>query len=165
MMSNLPYENGPYPDASRRLLRPAPLLTFRDQDARANPQAASSARRPSVVPGPDGQPLTMADLPSPDTRRWIARRKAEVIAAIAGDLLTEVEACRRYGLSPEELALWRQSIARGGVAALRITRIQVYREQFTRRERTTAHFEPQATVGTSSPNDAPQKTGNADSRQ
>ena len=34
------------------------------------------------VPAPDGSPLTVADLPAPDTKRWVIRRKAEVIAAV-----------------------------------------------------------------------------------
>ena len=40
--------------------------------------------RPRVkyVIGPDGSPLTIADLPAPGTRRWVIRRKAEVVAAL-----------------------------------------------------------------------------------
>ena len=37
--------------------------------------------RVSYVIGPDGSPLTLADLPPPSTRRWVIRRKAEVVAA------------------------------------------------------------------------------------
>ena len=39
--------------------------------------------RPRVkyVIGPDGSPLTIADLPAPGTKRWVIRRKAEVVAA------------------------------------------------------------------------------------
>ena len=62
--------------------------------------------RPTEVPGPLGQPITLESLPPPDTRRWVLRRKAEVIAAIRGGLLTAAEACARYRLSPEELELW-----------------------------------------------------------
>jgi len=44
----------------------------------------SDAMRPRVkyVIGPDGSPLTVADLPPPSTRRWVIRRKAEVVAAV-----------------------------------------------------------------------------------
>ena len=31
------------------------------------------------VIGPDGSPLTIADLPAPGTMRWVIRRKAEVV--------------------------------------------------------------------------------------
>jgi hypothetical protein len=58
----------------------------------------------------------------------VVRRKAEVIAAIRGGLLTAAEACARYRLSPEELELWQDSIDRAGVPGLRVTRIQLYRD-------------------------------------
>jgi Protein of unknown function (DUF1153) len=37
---------------------------------------------------PDGSPLTIADLPPPGTKRWVIRRKAEVVAAVGGGLLS-----------------------------------------------------------------------------
>jgi hypothetical protein len=60
--------------------------------------------RPRVkyVIGPDGSPLTIADLPAPGTRRWFIRRKAEVVAAVRGGLLSLEEACTRYTLTVEE---------------------------------------------------------------
>ena len=64
----------------------------------------TDAHRPRVkyVIGPDGSPLTIADLPSVATRRWVIRRKAEVVAAVRGGLLSLEEACRRYTLTVEE---------------------------------------------------------------
>ena len=91
-------------------------------------EAAGGPARPEQVPGPDGCPLTLQSLPSPDIRRWVVRRKAEVLAAIRGGLLSEAEACARYRLSPEELELWRESLARDGIPGLRVTRIQLYRD-------------------------------------
>ena len=41
-------------------------------------------------------------LPPITTRRWVARRKAEVIAAVHAGMLSALEACRRYRLTPEE---------------------------------------------------------------
>ena len=41
----------------------------------------------SVV-GPSGTALTLDDLPAPDTKRWVIRRKAEVVAAVRGGLLS-----------------------------------------------------------------------------
>ena len=55
--------------------------------------------RVSYVIGPDGSPLTMSDLPAPGTKRWVIRRKAEVVAAVRGGLLSLDEACRRYTLT------------------------------------------------------------------
>ena len=86
--------------------------------------------RPRVkyVIGPDGSPLTIADLPPKTTRRWVIRRKAEVVAAVRGGLLSLEEACNRYTLTVEEFLSWQQSIDRHGLAGLRTTRIQQYRQ-------------------------------------
>lgn len=78
--------------------------------------------------GPDGSVLTPANLPPADTKRWVIRRKAEVVCAVAGDLLTVDEACRRYNLSKEEFNSWRRSVERHGFAGLRTTQSQRYRE-------------------------------------
>jgi Protein of unknown function (DUF1153) len=85
--------------------------------------------RPRVkyVLGPDGSQLTIADLPPPGTKRWVIRRKAEV-AAVRGGLLSLVEACSRYTLTVEEFLAWQSSIDRHGLAGLRTTRIQQYRQ-------------------------------------
>ena len=84
--------------------------------------------RVSYVIGPDGSPLTLADLPPPGTMRWVIRRKAEVVAAVRGGLLTLEDACRRYTLTVEEFLAWQYSIDRHGLAGLRTTRIQQYRQ-------------------------------------
>ena len=83
--------------------------------------------RVRYVIGPDGSPLTVADLPPKDTKRWVIRRKAEVVAAVRGGLLTLDEACERYSLTNEEFIGWQQSIDRHGMAGLRTTRLQQYR--------------------------------------
>ena len=79
------------------------------------------------VIGPDGSPLTIADLPPGSTRRWVIRRKAEVVAAVRGGLLSLEEACARYTLTVEEFLSWQSSIDEYGLAGLRTTRIQQYR--------------------------------------
>jgi hypothetical protein len=60
--------------------------------------------KPTVkqVIGPDGRRLTLADLPLLDTKRWVIRRKAEVVAAVRGGLLSLEEACSRYALNSDE---------------------------------------------------------------
>ena len=85
--------------------------------------------RPRVkyVLGPDGSPLTMADLPSTSTKRWVIRRKAVVVAAVRGGLLNLEEACERYTLTVEEFLSWQMSIDQHGLAGLRTTKIQKYR--------------------------------------
>ena len=44
----------------------------------------------------------MAELPPPNTKRWVIRRKAAVVAAVRVGEITVEEACRRYQLSEEE---------------------------------------------------------------
>lgn len=82
----------------------------------------------NYVIGPDGSPLTVADLPPPDTKRWVIRRKAEVVAAVRGGLISLDDACRRYTLTVEEFLSWQRSIERHGLAGLRATRVQQYRQ-------------------------------------
>ncbi|MFC3052981.1 CtrA inhibitor SciP [Kordiimonas pumila] len=77
--------------------------------------------------GPTGRPLSLADLPPQDTERWVIRRKAEVVAAVQGGLLTLEDACSRYSLSVEEFLSWQQAIHKNGMPGLRTTRIQKYR--------------------------------------
>lgn len=84
-------------------------------------------RKENYVIGPDGSPLTLADLPKPETHRWVIRRKAEVVAAVRGGLLSLEDACERYRLTVEEFLGWQRSIDRHGLAGLRTTRIQQYR--------------------------------------
>jgi hypothetical protein len=79
------------------------------------------------VIGPDGSPLTIRDLPTSDTTRWVVRRKAQVVAAVRGGLLSMDEVCDRYRLTVEEFLSWQRSIDRDGLAGLRVTRIQEYR--------------------------------------
>ncbi len=81
----------------------------------------------SYVIGPDGTPLTIADLPEPGTKRWVIRRKAEVVAAVRGGLITLEDACTRYSLSVEEFLAWQRQIDKYGLAGLRTTRTQQYR--------------------------------------
>jgi len=84
--------------------------------------------RPKYVLGPDGSPLTIADLPAPGTTRWVIRRKAQVVAAVRGGLLSMEEACSRYMLTVDEFLSWQSSLQLHGLAGLRTTRIQQYRQ-------------------------------------
>ena len=86
--------------------------------------------RVASVIGPMGEILTLNTIPPPTTTRWVSRRKAEVVAAIDGGLLTIDDACERYRLSLEELASWRRALDRAGVPGLRATRIHHYRDEF-----------------------------------
>ena len=86
------------------------------------------------VIGPDGRRLTLADLPLPDTKRWVIRRKAEVVAAVRGGLLSLEEACSRYALNSDEVLSWQHCIDCFGIAGLRTTRTQFYLRSVARPE-------------------------------
>lgn len=80
-----------------------------------------------AVRGPEGSPITLADLPPPGTKRWVIRRKAEVVAGVRAGLLSLEEACQRYTLSTEEFLSWQRLIDKHGLRGLRVTRLQDYR--------------------------------------
>jgi hypothetical protein len=100
---------------------------------KASSQPPSEMGSPEWVIGPRGEKLTLASLPPTSTKWWNARRKAEVVAAVEGGLLTETQACERYQLSLEELAAWQCAIERSGWDGLRVTRLQYYRALWARR--------------------------------
>ncbi len=88
--------------------------------------AQLSSAEPSVI-GPEGMPLTLASLPPPNTERWVARRKAELVSAVRGGLLSLEDACERYNLSMEEFLSWQRQVDKHGMRGLRVTRLQSYR--------------------------------------
>lgn len=73
------------------------------------------------------EPLTMENLPPPNIRRWITRRKAEVVAAVRTGLLSLDEACVRYGITIEEFLSWQRLLDEHGLQGLRATRLKEYR--------------------------------------
>lgn len=84
--------------------------------------------RPQAVIGPLGETLTLAALPPADCNRWTPRRKAEVVAAVNGGLLTIAEARARYNLTSEEFAGWQRAVVRSGLPGLRATQARFYRK-------------------------------------
>lgn len=91
--------------------------------------ANAERERLSHVIGPDGAPMSLDDLPPPDTKRWVIRRKAEVVAGVRSGLISLEEACRRYTLSVEEFLSWQRLIESHGLRGLRTTRLQDYRRR------------------------------------
>jgi len=87
-----------------------------------------NSERPSRPNGPTGKPLTVKSLPSPDTKRWVISRKAEVVSAVRNGLIDLDDACERYRLSTEEFLNWEQLMVAHGLRGLRVTRTQAYRQ-------------------------------------
>jgi hypothetical protein len=94
--------------------------------------ALPQTRLAGPVIGPAGHPITRGDLPPAGTHRWVIRRKAEVVAAVRGGLITLEEACELYKLSVEEFLSWQRAIDKHGILGLRTTRIQIYRQAIER---------------------------------
>jgi hypothetical protein len=84
-------------------------------------------RGAAMVLGPSGKPIAFGDLPPPSTKRWVMRRKAEVVAGVRAGLLSLEEACERYTLSVEEFLSWQKLVDQHGVRGLRATQLQKYR--------------------------------------
>jgi hypothetical protein len=85
----------------------------------ANIDPFDVAAEPSAAP---------VELPPANTKRWVVRRKAVVVAAVRSGALSLQDACRRYHLSVEEFLAWQSAIDRYGVPGLRVTRLQIYRD-------------------------------------
>ncbi|ETA51565.1 DUF1153 domain-containing protein [Ponticoccus alexandrii] len=83
---------------------------------------------PRAVKLPDGTVMTRADLPPSETRRWVASRKAAVVKAVQNGLLSPDQARDRYSLSEEELLEWVRAATEHGEDALKVTRVQKYRQ-------------------------------------
>lgn len=76
----------------------------------------------AINPQGPNLPCPMAeDLPPDNTVRWIARRKAVVVAAVQHGMISEDEACKRYSLTSEELESWEKSLVAHGVQGLKAT--------------------------------------------
>ncbi len=82
---------------------------------------------PVYVALPDGTILSRSDLPSVKTMRWVARRKATVVTAVAAGMISRDEALEMYGLSGEEFDGWVRAMTTHGRNALRVTKLQDYR--------------------------------------
>lgn len=83
---------------------------------------------PRSVTLADGSVMSRADLPPPETRRWVASRKAAVVRGVVYGLITQSEALERYGISDDEFMEWLRAVTEYGEAALKATALQKYRQ-------------------------------------
>ena len=67
------------------------------------------------------------ELPPPNTKRWVARRKAAVVTAVHNGRITLEEALQLYQLTEEEYRSWGRAFEEHGLHGLRSTRLQQYR--------------------------------------
>ncbi|MDX1780498.1 MAG: DUF1153 domain-containing protein [Thalassovita sp.] len=76
---------------------------------------------PRAVRLPDGSVMTVADLPSSATRRWVTSRKAAVVRGVVYGLIKKEDALQRYALSEEEFQQWASAMSTHGEKGLRVT--------------------------------------------
>lgn len=81
-----------------------------------NGQTAGSEASPFLS---QGHRSAAPALPS-SRMRWVAQRKAEVVEAVRGGVLTLDEARERYALSIEEFLAWQHGVNLFGLAGLRV---------------------------------------------
>lgn len=91
-----------------------------------------SNSRPARIIGPNNQILDRETLPPANTTRWVAHRKAQIVAAVESGLISLDEVIQRYSLSIEEFAGWQRAMDRAGVAGLRIAWLQKDRAEHRR---------------------------------
>src|SRR6476660_5935219 len=102
------------------------MQTKAQASASANPLALGSLAEQRSVEA-ERTFMILNELPPPETKRWVIRRKAIVVSAVRSGILTLEEACERYKLSIEEFLSWQRLIDSHGLAGLRVTRLQDYR--------------------------------------
>ncbi len=83
---------------------------------------------PRSVTLADGSVMTQADLPPPNTKRWVASRKAAVVRGVAYGLITQSDALTRYQISEDEFHEWVKAVSEHGEDALKATALQRYRQ-------------------------------------
>ena len=83
---------------------------------------------PRSVTLADGTVMSRADLPSKDTERWVASRKAAVVRGVIYGLISQSEALERYRISEEEFFEWVRAVSKHGECALKTTSLQKYRQ-------------------------------------
>ena len=81
----------------------------------------------SLMRALDGRRLKSVNLPPADLKRWVPQRKAEVVAAVRGGVISLDEACRRYALTVEEFLSWETALSQHGLDGLRVSEIQHHR--------------------------------------
>ena len=67
------------------------------------------------------------ELPPPNTKRWVIRRKAAVVAAVKNGVITLDDVCWLYDISAEEFLIWQEMVDKHGIRGLRVTRLKDYR--------------------------------------
>lgn len=95
---------------------------------KGNEMFLKKAEGPRAVKLPDGRIMCMSDLPSENTRRWVASRKEKVVLAVEYGLMKRITALERYSLSDEEFTGWCNVLGKHGAGGLMATKLNQYRQ-------------------------------------
>ncbi len=87
------------------------------QDANSNISMTNSGQNQKIL----------NELPPPDTKRWVIRRKAAVVAAVKNGAIALDDVCWLYDISVEEFLTWQEMIDKHGVRGLCVTKLQDFR--------------------------------------
>lgn len=74
-----------------------------------------------VVRNVDGGLITPGSLPPDSTRRWTPGRRATILLAVRGGLLTIADVDQRWRISPDEFAEWDRRFDGRSAKSLRVT--------------------------------------------
>jgi len=74
--------------------------------------------------------MATSDLPSPHTKRWDTKSKAQVVEAVRKGSLSLECACEIYAMSVDEFLNWQSLLDRYGKKGLMATRVKQYRRQY-----------------------------------
>jgi len=74
-------------------------------------------------------PAHVSELPSPNTRRWDTKRKAQVVEAVRSGRISLEQACDIYAMSVDEFLGWQSMFDRYGTKGLMATRVKEYRDR------------------------------------
>src|SRR6516164_8748286 len=100
----------------------------RDATGRSGPPKSWQGTVSNALERSPPEVLPMSDnLPPPNTRRWVVRRKAAVVTAVRTGRITLEEALQRYQLTEEDYRSWERAFEAHGLPGLRATRLQQYR--------------------------------------
>lgn len=77
--------------------------------------------------GPDGGIITIEDLPLP-SQRATPGRKALLLFAVRGGLISVTQLRSLYGVSDEEFEHWKAMYHQHGAKGLRASKLQQYRD-------------------------------------
>jgi hypothetical protein len=102
---------------------PVPNSAYRSPTCHSKPPCRNYVLRPG------GRVLTVQDLPPVHGARWVTSRKADLVAAVRGGLISLEAACTRYRLSVEEFQAWQRMIDRSGMSGLRATYVLESRDR------------------------------------